>query len=225
VRAGEILAAPANPQNPKAVAGGLIHHWIGAVFIPHARLDDVLEVTSDYDRYKDFYQPSVVASQAIAHTESTERFSMVLMSQAFFMKSAIDAEYHVSNFRLDEHRSYSTSRSTRVQEIGDYGRADESRSPEGEGNGYVWKLLTISRLSEADSGVYLEMEAVVLSRDVPEATRLFVNPVVRRLSRHSLVTSLQQTADAVRGHSEAAANSANPKRAKTPAEAVRLGYR
>ena len=29
--------------------GGLIHHWIGAVFVPNVKLDDVFDVTRDYD--------------------------------------------------------------------------------------------------------------------------------------------------------------------------------
>src|ERR1700693_4507542 len=65
VRGGEILVAPEPGQNPKRVRGGLIHHWIGAMLVPHVKLDDILEVTRDYDRYKEFYRPSVVASKMI----------------------------------------------------------------------------------------------------------------------------------------------------------------
>jgi len=30
--------------------GGMIHHWTGVVFIPGAKLEDVLGVLEDYDR-------------------------------------------------------------------------------------------------------------------------------------------------------------------------------
>ena len=53
-------------QNPKKVSGGLIHDWMGAVFVPNLKLDDILKVTRDYDHYKEFYRPSVVESKAIA---------------------------------------------------------------------------------------------------------------------------------------------------------------
>src|ERR1700704_4719485 len=33
VRAGEIVVSEVGPQNPKRVASGMIHDWIGAVFI------------------------------------------------------------------------------------------------------------------------------------------------------------------------------------------------
>lgn len=35
------------------------------MLVPHVTLDDILEVTRDYDRYKEFYRPSVVASKMI----------------------------------------------------------------------------------------------------------------------------------------------------------------
>jgi hypothetical protein len=37
------------------------------------------------------------------------------------------------------------------------------------------------------------LEAIALSRDIPAAFRLLVTPIVRRVSRDSLGTSLHQT--------------------------------
>jgi hypothetical protein len=66
VHNGEIVVAPAPGPSPRKVPGGLIHHWIGAAFLPDVRLDDILEITQDYDRYKEFYRPSVIESKAVA---------------------------------------------------------------------------------------------------------------------------------------------------------------
>jgi hypothetical protein len=41
------------------------------------------------------------------------------------------------------------------------------------------------------------LEALALSRDIPAAFRLIVNPIVRRVSRDSLATSLHQTKVAI----------------------------
>jgi hypothetical protein len=54
VRAGKILVSPTGPHIPKPVPTGLIHDWIGAAFFPNTKLNDVLAVVRDYDRYKDF---------------------------------------------------------------------------------------------------------------------------------------------------------------------------
>ena len=49
-----------------------------------------------------------------------------------------------------------------------------------------------------DGGVYAELEAIVLSRDVPAYIRWLVNSIGSRLSRNSILTSLEQTREAVR---------------------------
>jgi len=49
-----------------------------------------------------------------------------------------------------------------------------------------WRLVTIARYMERDGGVYLEIEAIGLSRDIPGSVRWFVEPIVRNVSRQSL---------------------------------------
>jgi len=46
---------------------GLIHHWVGAVFIPKATLGQILEVAQDYNHHQDIYKPEVVRSQLVHH--------------------------------------------------------------------------------------------------------------------------------------------------------------
>jgi hypothetical protein len=199
VRGGEIVAAPAPGQNPIRISGGLIHHWMGAAFVPGLKLDDVIAVTRDYDHYQDYYRPSVVKSETIGRNGAEDKFSLLLMNRALFLKVALDADYHAINVRLDDHRLYSTSRTTRMQEVQDYGRPDARRIPEGEGGGYLWKLCSIARFEQRDGGVYIELEAIALSREIPAALRLVAEPIVRRVSRNSLVISLEQTRQAVHG--------------------------
>lgn len=204
VRGGELVVGPASEQTPKKVPGGLIHHWIGAAFLPGIGLDRLLEVTRDYDRYKEFYSPFVVDSKLVGRDGLEDRFTMQIMNKAFFVKNALDADYRTDTVVLDGRRAYSISRTTRVQEIDEYGLPGEHKIAEGQGGGYIWKLHSIARMEQRDGGVYIEIEAVALSRDIPFAFRLVADPVVRKVSRNSLLTSLQQTEQAVRGHSTVA---------------------
>jgi hypothetical protein len=57
LRNGRAVVTPAGQHVPLKVQSGLIHDWTGAAFIPNAKLDDVLPVFRDYDRYKDYYRP------------------------------------------------------------------------------------------------------------------------------------------------------------------------
>jgi hypothetical protein len=198
VKAGEIVVSPVGPQNPKRVPSGLIHDWMGAAFIPDVRLNDVVGVVRDYARYKDLFQPAVVDSKLVAAGENYDCFSMVLMNKSFFAKFALDADYRADHVRLDDQRAYIISRTTRVQEIQDYGSPSQHQLSEGEGLGLIWRLFSITRLVERDGGVYIEIEAIGLSRDIPGSVRWFVAPIVRNLSRQSLKTSLEQTERGVR---------------------------
>ena len=60
---------------------------------------------------------------------------------------------------------------------------------EGHGTGIIWRLYSITRYQERDGGVYVELEAIALSRDIPGGLRWIVEPIVRRVSRSSLVAS------------------------------------
>jgi hypothetical protein len=210
VHAGEIMVSPASTQNPKKVPGGLIHHWIGAAFLPDTKLADMLQIIQDYDRYKQYYRPFVLESKTVARNARDDRFSMLLMNRSLVPRTALDADYRATEVNLDDHRLYSVSETTRVQEVDDYGQPGEHRLPEGEGRGYVWKLFSISRLEQRDGGVYIEMETVALSRDIPALVRFVVDPIVRRISRNSMVLSIKQTEQAVHSNAFAASQHAVP---------------
>jgi hypothetical protein len=197
IRAGEIVVAPTGRRGFTCVPDGLIHDWIGAAFIPGANLDDVFGALGDYARYKDWFQPAVADSRLIASSAGIDRFSMVLVNKSFLKDIAVEMEYESRFVRLDDRRGYSISQSTRVQEIDKYRSAGEHLSPEGEGSGMVWKVMSITRYVERDGGVYLELEAIGLSRDIPASLRLLIEPIVRHVLRAALTTSLRQTAEAV----------------------------
>ncbi len=204
VRAGEILVSPVGQHNPKSVPSGLIHDWMGAAFIPDAKLEDVLSVAQDYSRYPEFYKPTVVESKSLGGTGTCDKYSMLLANKEVASGTALDSEYEACYHQVDERRWYSVVYTTRVQEIRHYGRSDAEELPPGHGNGYIWRVYGFARFEERDGGVYLELQAIVLSRDIPFAVRWMVDPIVRRISRNSMSISLHQTAEAVRSRTATA---------------------
>jgi hypothetical protein len=56
-------------DNGKSIVcpGGMIHHWVGVVFIPGAKLDGVLGVLQDYDHQSTIYSPDVERSRIESH--------------------------------------------------------------------------------------------------------------------------------------------------------------
>ncbi len=210
VRAGELLVSSVGPQNPKPVPSGLIHDWIGAAFIPDATIEDVLSAVRDYDNYKVYYKPTVVDSRLLSSSGPCEKYSMRVVNKEAVAQTALDMEYETCYFKIDDQRWHSITHTTCVREIRHYGQPDERELPPDQGTGYVWRLYSVARFEQRDGGTYVEVEAIALSRDIPIAVRWLVNPIVRRVSRNSMLISLQQTKEAVRLTEAANRNAKSP---------------
>jgi len=197
LRRGKTLVAPVVGHGTQSVPNGLIHHWIGAVFIPNASIKTLLAVVHDYDRYKDFYKPVVADSKALACSGEDQRFSMVWQHRVLFVNAAIAGQYRAHDVVVDSRRGYNIATTTEVREIESYGQGDEHFLAPGQGKGFIWRLQSIARYEERDGGVYLELEAIALTRDIPASLRWLVSGVVNHLSINSLATTLRQTREAV----------------------------
>jgi len=198
VRTGEILVAPLNGCGRIEVPYGLIHDWIGAAFLPDTTIENIFATMDQYACYKEFYKPMVIDSKLLSRTGSEITFSMRWLKKVLWVTTVSDAEYKACYFRRDEKSRYGFVESTRIQDVVNYGRPSERNLPTGTGSGFMWRLFSISRFQELDGGVYVELEAMALSRRVPGYLTWLVNPLVSQLSQSSLLTSLSQTRDAVR---------------------------
>jgi len=194
---GEIQVEPVLRHGTKKVPNGLIHDWIGGVFIPGATIENLSAVIHDYNRYKDIYRPVVVDSKRLSCTATEQRFSMLLQRKVLFVTAAIEGEFRAREVRLDSQHGYYVADAIQLQEVENYGRPGERLLPPGTGHGYMWRLHSIARYEWRDGGVYFELEAIALTRDIPASLRWMVSSTVNHLSINGLMTTLQQTRDAV----------------------------
>ncbi len=197
VHQGEILVEPANQNSPEMVPQGLIHDWLGAVFIPNATINSVFAMLNDYGRYDRFYNPAVSNAKLLDISGATRRFSLVLAEKAPFVNAAIASDYTSQTIQLDTKHWYTVTYSTRIQQIDNYGQAGEHELPPDKGAGYIWRLYSIERFEERDGGVYAELEAIALSRNIPFEIQWLVKPILQHLPRNSMVATLQKTREAV----------------------------
>ena len=197
VRSGMIVVSAMNGKPLKAVPHGLIHDWIGAIFIPGVSVHDVIAMLQDYDRYAGYYGPTVRCAKLLDRNGSRDSFRVRYVRKAFFVTVVLDVDYDAEYCRLDEHRWYSVARSTSIREIHTYDEPDESNLPADYGSGYLWRAFSILKLDEGDGGVYVEQESIVLSRKIPVSLRWLIEPFVERLSRELVTGWLRQTREAV----------------------------
>jgi hypothetical protein len=196
LRQGQVLAESLTGKNPKAVPDGLIHDWIGAVFIPGATLERTLRLVQDYNHHKDIYKPEVLDSRLIEHTGNDFKIQLRLLKKKV-ITVVLDTRYDVHYVPVDNTRWYSRSYSTRIQEVDNAGRQDERLQPVGKDHGFLWRLYSYWRFVERDGGVYMECQAVSLTRDIPTGLGWMIEPIIRQLPKESLVNTLRKTRDAL----------------------------
>ncbi len=195
LRRGEVFVEPKG-QATVEVPGGMIHHWVGTVFIARATVEQVLGVVQDYDHLTRYYSPEVMNSRLISREGDEFRIAL-RMREHKVVTVVMDSEYDVKYGRLDERHQFSFSRSTRITEIADAGGTHEHALADADNHGYLWRLNSYWRFVRQGDGVLLQCEAISLTRNIPAGFGWLVGPIVRAIPRESLESTLGATREAV----------------------------
>jgi hypothetical protein len=210
LRQGEILVEKLETKASGVssdIPDGMLHHWVGLIFIPGATLARTLPIVRDYDRRADLYKPDVSASRTIAH--NGDDFKMFLrLHQKRFTTVDFNTTYDVHWGSVDSSKAYSNSISARIAEVKDPAKPDGEELPVGTGHGYLWRLNTYWRFEEKDGGVYLQCEALSLTRDIPTGLGWLLKPLVTSIPKQSLNRALGQTRTVVIEEAKKYGNSA-----------------
>ena len=178
-----------------AVPDGLVHDWVGAVFVPGATLEKTIAVMQGYD-HKEDYRPEVMTSRVLSREGNDFKVYMRLLKKKV-ITVVLDTEHDIHYDAIDKTRWRSRSRTIKVAEVEHAGKRDETTKPPGRGEGFLWQLYTYWRFEERDGGTWIECRAVSLTRDVPTGIGWIVNPIIRDLPKESLENTLRQTRVAV----------------------------
>jgi hypothetical protein len=193
VRAGEIVVQPFNAKPDWSVkGGGLLHDWVGSVFIPGATVEQVLALVQDYGRHKDVYKPEVVESRVISREDQHFRIFLRLLKKKVITVQ-LNTEHDVRYSQLAPKRWRSISRTTKIAEVDNPGKPGEREKPPGTGEGFLWKLNSYWRFEERDGGTFVECQAISLTRDVPIGLGWIIEPIIRNLPKESLENTLRAT--------------------------------
>jgi hypothetical protein len=175
---------------------GMIHHWVGLVFIPGAKLPDVLGILQDYDRQATYYAPDVERSRIESRTG--DHFRVLLRFRRHQVITVVlDTEHDVQYFRDSATRAHSRSSAVRIAEVENAGKSDEREKPPGDDNGFLWKMETWWLMMECEDGVYVQSEVVSLTRDIPPGLAWMIGPFVTSIPKQSLAFTLEATRRAV----------------------------
>jgi hypothetical protein len=196
VRNGEVAAEPWSGNGDIEISDGLIHDWVSAVFIPGASLQKVIALVQDYNNHKRIYKPEVIDSQLLSHNRNDFTVRLRLLKKKV-ITVVLNTDHEVHYVAIGPTRWSSRSYSTRIAEVESPGKPDEREAPPGKDHGFLWRLNSYWRFEEKDGGVYVECEAISLTRDVPAGLGWLINPIIRSLPRESLANTLKATRDAI----------------------------
>ncbi len=179
-----------------SIPGGLIHEWAAVVFIPGATLRQTLGLMEDYDRDEEYYRPDVVKSKLLGR--SGDEFHVFLrLKRKYAITAVFDNEYDVRYVVLSPTHAYSLSYSTRIVEVENAGEPGEHEDLVGNDRGLLWRLDSFWKFDERGDGIYVQCQAISLTRDIPTGLGWMVKPLVEKIPIESLRFTLTATRGAV----------------------------
>ena len=170
------------------IRGGMVHHWLGAVFVPDVEVEDLVRWLQEYDEHDERFD-EVEDSRLLSRER--DRFEVFLKLRRKKIVTVHYATEHEVVYRSHGFgRHSSVSRATRIAELEDAGTRDEKEKPPGTDRGFLWRLHSYWRLQQVSGGVVVECESLSLSRGVPAAVRWLVGRYLDSVPRESLESTL-----------------------------------
>jgi hypothetical protein len=194
---GFLIRSPRGGGIP--VPYGLVHHWYGTVFLPNTHIPELLVVLQDYDNYSAVYHPGVVESKLISREGDEFTYRLKFIQKGFGIKAGLIGDFKTTYCRVTDDSGYSVTRAINLTELADPGTPDEHALSLSQSHGYVERAFTVARYRQVQGGVYLQLETLTLSRDVPAAIRWMVSPLIQRFSRQTMADTLEKLRTRVLG--------------------------
>lgn len=206
LKAGEVLMRQVKGSEGDSspdIPGGMIHDWEGIAFLPGAKLDEVLRVLKDYNKQSLYYAPDVEKSK-IESVSGDHYVVFLRFRRKKVVTVVLDTEHDIRYYRDSPTRAHSRSSAIRITEVEDPGTPKEKELQPGDDGGYMLKLETWWRLEEKNGGVYVQNEAVSLTRDVPAGLGWLIKPFIISIPKESIEFTLKATRTAVQQQNKSA---------------------
>jgi hypothetical protein len=178
------------------IPDGIIHDWTGITFVPGVTLQQTLTALQDYDRDADYYRPTVLRAKLLSRAGNSFRVFLRL-KETYVLTVVFDTEYEIQYLTIDSTHAASISHSTRITEIESAGSPQEHATAPKDNHGFLWRLNSYWRFYQADGGVYIQCDAISLTRDVPAGLKWLAGPFIERVPRESLNFTLKATREAL----------------------------
>ncbi len=192
---GELFIHPGTPDNPVAISDGLIHDWVGTVFIPHTTVQKVRSVLQDFGRHSQIY-PNIVDSRLIQREGNNLVGYWRVKWKYPPLTVVLDIQQEAHWREVAPGKWVCHAYAKNISEVENAGTPREKKLPPGVGKGFLWRLYAYWSLEAVNGGVLAECRTLSLSRAIPPALAWAINPFVQSLPRESLAGTLGDTRNA-----------------------------
>ena len=179
-----------------AVPDGLIHHWMGTVWIPGAPLERVMAFIQDYAGYPAAFGPLVRSARVTAR--EANRFDVAMRTETHkVITVVVDADYRIDYTRIDATHVWVTTVARDLKEVDHAGASNERAVAAEHGRGYVWRMNTYCALAARADGTFEQCESISLSRGLPFGVGWMIAPLVTSVPRETLEFTLGHVREAL----------------------------
>jgi hypothetical protein len=192
VRRGEILVESASALGLKpdiAIPKGQVQHWVGAAFLQNVTIDSVLPRLRNYNNRSKYMAPEIIASR-LENRQGDVFHVYMRLAEKSILSGVFDLHLRVVYQAEGPSRLAIESRSTSVVEVADPSAPVGSAAKD---RGLMWALNHYWRILQMDGGLYVECEALVLSRRTPVLLDWIAPPLIARVARGSLMKTIRAT--------------------------------
>jgi hypothetical protein len=168
-----------------------VHHFRGAVLIPHVTLDQVLSRLQA--EVPDSGQGDVLASAILSRNGPSMHVFIKVRRQGRFIVAynlVYNTEHDVRFDRRDATRASSTSVATKIAELDGPGTPGEREFPSGDKNGFLWRWNSYWRYEQVEAGVIAECESITLSRTAPFGLGFIAGPFAQSEASAAMTRAL-----------------------------------
>jgi hypothetical protein len=177
------------------IPAGMVHHWMGSIFIPGVELDELLSWVQSYSDHDEYFT-EVERSELLSRDGDTFKIFMRLKRDKI-VKLRYNTEHHVDFKHYGPFQVFSQSATTRIAQLDKPDTVEEREKPVGKDSGFLWRLNSYWRYKQVDGGVIVENETLSLSRGVPAAIRWLVARYLDSIPKEFMRSTLGSLRDGV----------------------------
>jgi hypothetical protein len=194
-KGGEVVTYAFTGKNGLSVPGGLIHDWVGVIYLKGAHLDAVRDFLLDTPKHARAYA-EVKSAKQLSRNDNHSVTELRIVKKKI-LTAVLDIQYENTWQSPSPDKWAYRVRSSKVLEIQDAGTPEERAYPVDRGHGFLWRMNSDWLLRQDAGGVWAELRVVSLSRDTPRMLSWAIKPMIRDFPAEGITSTLRQTQTAL----------------------------